>query len=40
MVNPFIDDYAYESDDEYDAGIAPGLGGGQEGGSDGMYTTS
>ncbi|KAK7442246.1 hypothetical protein VKT23_016216 [Stygiomarasmius scandens] len=30
MVNPFIDDQAYESDDKYDAGIASGSGGGQE----------
>ncbi|KAK7433794.1 hypothetical protein VKT23_020563 [Stygiomarasmius scandens] len=37
MVNPFIDDQAYESDDEYDAGIASGSGGGQEEGQNDWY---
>ncbi|KAK7436264.1 hypothetical protein VKT23_019228 [Stygiomarasmius scandens] len=37
MVNPFIDDQAYESDDEYDAGIVSGSGGGQEEGQNDWY---
>ncbi|KAK7440774.1 hypothetical protein VKT23_016850 [Stygiomarasmius scandens] len=34
MVNPFIDDQAFKSDEEYDAGIASGPGGEEEGEND------